>query len=238
MYFKIARNIFNIFIIFMMMQSLLFVETGWGAEYKPGTSENSRTIQIDKIAAVVEEEIITITDIDKAIQFYSFLRKKQETDNEFYNYVLEELINYKAVFLEYKNEIALEEEDYDIVQTSVILKQGSLENLTTLLHSFGMEWADFKVFIKEKVAYEMVLNKLLKVRISVSFNDIEAFYNKEYLPLQEQMGLTPKSLVEMAPQIENHLRKERIREDLSSWLADIRASLKIENKLKEEREPK
>jgi hypothetical protein len=193
-------------------------------------------ILIDRIVAVVNEEIITMIDIDKAVQFYPAFRKTRESEEIFHIRVLEDLINYKVVYLEYYKEFTLQEEDYNEVQTAVIEKLGSLDELMTLLNSFDMEWADFKDFIKEKVIYERVLKEQLQVKITIDFKEIENFYNKEYRPLQEELELQPLSLFEMAPQIENHLRKVHTQEKLADWLKEIRSSYKIENKLLKEQQ--
>jgi hypothetical protein len=198
------------------------------------SSVPSASILIDKIAAVVNDEIITFTDIDKAIQFFPGFRKAQETEEQFYLRVLEDLINYKVVYLEYKSQFTLEDEDYNDVQTAVIEKLGSLDKLMVLLKGYDMQWQDFKDFIKEKVVYEKVLQQQLRVNIIVDFKEIENFYQKQYLPLQKELELEPKSLIEMAPQIENHLRKEHTQEKLAGWLKEIRSSYKIENKLLKE----
>jgi hypothetical protein len=199
-------------------------------------AEVPEPILIDKIVAVVNEEIITMTDIDKAIQFYPAFRKTQESEETFYTRVLEDLINYKVIYLEYQKDFTLKEEDYDEVQTAVIEKLGSLDKLMALLHSYDMEWADFKEFIKEKVIYERVLKEQLQVKITIDFKEIENFYHKEYRPLQEELELQPLSLFEIAPQIENHLRKVQTQEKVAGWLKEIRSSFKIENKLLEEQQ--
>lgn len=193
-------------------------------------------ILIDKIVAVVNDEIITMIDIDKAIRFYPAFRKARESEETFYLQVLEDLINYKVVYLEFHKEFTLKEEDYNVVQTAVIEKLGSLDKLMEILDSFDMEWVDFKEFIKEKVVYERVLKEQLQVNITIDFKEIENFYYKEYRPLQEELELRPLSLFEMAPQIENHLRKVQTREKLSDWLKEIRSSYKIENKLLKEQQ--
>lgn len=209
-------------------------------ENKPLTQLSRNAVQapivIDKIVAVVNDEIITMTDIEKAIRFYPAFRKTQESEEAFYSRELEDLINYKVIYLEFQKDFNLKEEDYDEVQTAVIEKLGSLDKLMTVLNSYDMEWGDFKEFIKEKVVYERVLKEQLQVKITIDFKEIENFYYKEYRPIQEELELKPLSLFEMAPQIENHLRKIRSQEKLADWLKDIRSSFKIENKLLEEQQ--
>jgi len=191
-------------------------------------------ILIDKIAAVVNEEIITQSDIDKAIQFYPILRKKDVSPQDFYISVLQDLINYKVVYLEYKDEYTLHQEDYTEVQTSIINKLGSYNKLMGLLRQFDMQWEDFKDFIKEKVFYQKVLKGIFQIKITIDFKEIEIFYNEQYLPSQESLQLKPKTLIEMAPLIETQLRKDRTDEALAGWLKEITTSYKIENKLLEE----
>jgi hypothetical protein len=188
-------------------------------------------ILIDKIAAVVNEEIITQSDIDKSIQFYPILRKKDVHAQDFYISVLQDLINYKVVYLEYRDEYTLQPEDYTEVQTAIINKLGSYNKLMRLLQQFDMQWEDFKDFIKEKVFYEKVLKKIFQIKVTIDFKEIETFYNEQYLPSQENLQLKPKTLIEMAPLIETQLRKDRTDEALAGWLKEIAASYKIENKL-------
>jgi hypothetical protein len=209
-----------IVILFLLFQTTLFLQPD--------------VILIDKIAAVVNEEIITQSDIDKSIQFYPILRKKDINAQDFYISVLQDLINYKVVYLEYKDEYTLQPEDYTEVQTSIINKLGSYNKLMRLLRQFDMQWEDFKDFIKEKVFYEKVLKKIFQIKVTIDFKEIETFYNEQYLPSQESLQLKPKTLIEMAPLIETQLRKDRTDEALAGWLKEIAASYKIENKLLQE----
>ncbi|HLP46781.1 MAG TPA: hypothetical protein VK469_12570, partial [Candidatus Kapabacteria bacterium] len=41
-------------------------------------------VTIDKIAASVNDEIITWSDIDKAIRFYPYFKKKDQNEHTFY----------------------------------------------------------------------------------------------------------------------------------------------------------
>lgn len=212
----------RIVILSILLQAVLFLQ--------------SDVILIDKIAAVVNKKIITLSDIDKSIQFFPVFRKKNESEQEFYIRVLQDLINYKVICLEYKDDFTLQEEDYTEVQTSVIKKLGSYIKLIRLLQRFDMQWQDFKEFIEEKVVYEKVLKKNFQIKINVDFNEIKTFYNEQYLPSQKSLGLKPKTLIEMAPLIETQLRKDRTDETLAGWLKEISSSYKIENKLSQEQE--
>jgi hypothetical protein len=189
-------------------------------------------ILVDKIVAIVNEEIITIHDIERAIVFYPLLRQNNETEENFYFRVLSDLINFKVISLEFGDEFNLSEEDFEQVQTPILKKAGSMEKLLTVLNNFTMSWSDFQAFIREKVLYEKVLREKFQMEITVPFNEIENFYNSDYVPSQLRLGLAPQSLVEMAPVIEKYIRQLRTDEQLSAWLSDLRANYKIEIKLR------
>lgn len=189
-------------------------------------------ILVDKIAALVNEEIITIHDIERVIIFYPVLRQKNETEENFYFRVLSDLINYKVIYLEFNDEFNLSEEDFEQVQTSILKKAGSLEKLLAVLNNFTMSWSDFQNFIREKVLYEKVLKEKFQMEITVPFNEIENFYNNDYIPSQQRLGLIPQNLVEMAPVIEKYLRQLRTEEQLSTWLNNLRSNYNIEIKLR------
>lgn len=192
----------------------------------------SNAILVDKIAAVVNEEIITIRDIERAITFYPLLRNKNETEENFYFRALSDLINYKVISLEFSDEFNLSEEDFEQTQTPILKKTGSLEKLLAVLNNFTMSWSDFRNFIREKILYEKVLREKFQMEITVPFNEIENFYNNDYFPSQQRLGLAPQTLVEMAPLIEKYLRQLRTEEQLSTWLNDLRSNYKIEIKLR------
>lgn len=189
-------------------------------------------ILVDKIAALVNEEIITVHDIERAIVFFPLLRVDGESEEKFYFRALSDLINHKVIALEYGDEFSLSEEDFETVQTQILQKAGSLEKLLAALDNFAMTWIDFETFIREKVLYEKVLREKFPLELAIPFAEIEEFFNREYLPSQLRLGLEPQSLAEMTPQIEKHLRKLRTEKQLSTWLGDIRTAYKVEIKLR------
>jgi len=189
-------------------------------------------ILVDKIAAIVNDEIITIHDIERAIVFYPTLRQKNETEETYYFRVLSNLINFKVISQEFSDEFNLGEEDFEPVQTPILKKAGSMEKLLAVLNGFTMTWSDFQDFIREKVLYEKVLREKFQMEITIPFSTIENFYNNDYVLSQQRLGLAPQTLVEMAPVIEKYLRQLRTEEQLSAWLNDLRANYKIEIKLR------
>ena len=189
-------------------------------------------VLVDKIAATVNNEIITVHDIERAIAFFPVLRREDEPEEHFFFRVLNELITYKVISIEYGDEFNLGEEDFEVLQTQMLQKAGSLEQLLAVLGQFAMSWSDLEAFIREKVLYEKVLREKFPMELAIPFEEIEEFFQRDYLPSQLQLGLEPRSLAEMAPQIETYLRTLRMEKQQSAWLANIRSAYMVEIKLR------
>jgi len=188
---------------------------------------NSSEILIDRIVAVINNEIITMSDLDLAVKLYPIFRNPNEDDKEYYNRILEELINYKIVFLEYKNEFSITEQEYYNFQTIIIKKIGSYNNLIKILKKYNMNWEDLKEFIKFKIIYDKVIRNKLQLRIYVNYKDIEDFYKNNYLAVQKSLNLKPKSLIEIAPLIEEHIANIKKKKILNEWIKELRKNFKI-----------
>lgn len=189
-------------------------------------------VMVDKIAATVNNEIITVHDIERAIAFFPERRRDDEAEEGFFFRVLGDLITHKVISLEYGDEFNLGEEDFEAVQTQLLQKAGSLEKLLATLELFAMNWGELEQFIREKVLYEKVLREKFPMEMVIPFEEIEEFFQRDYLPSQLQLGLEPRSLAEMAPQIEKYLRTLRMEKQQSAWLGDIRSAYKVEIKLR------
>lgn len=192
-------------------------------------------IVVDKIAAVVNEDIITVSDIDKSLLLYSPVGSSGSDEGDLYLKELNKLINYKVVFLEYKDQFELTEEDFENVQRSIIERYGSLDDTKRILEKFDMDLKDFRLFLTEKILYEKVIEDKFKLGVVIEFSNIEKFYKSDYRPSREKLGIEPKSIIEMTPVIENFLRGKKVRKELSQWLEGIKASYSIKNILSDER---
>ncbi len=206
----------NLFMILLLLSALKL------------PAQESRPVQLDRIEATVNGSLITRQDVLRAMLFFPILQESGQTATEFHRIVLDELIDYKVVSLEFESELNIREEDYENVQLAVIARMGSLNVIYPVLRRLGMSWNDFKAFIRERVIFEKVIAERLQNRAVINFREIESFYRDHYLPLQETLGLVPRSLVEMTAQIESHLAKKKIAAGLQDWLRDLRSAYQIE----------
>lgn len=196
----------------------------------------SRTILVDKVAAVVNDQVIFISDVERAVAFYPFLRSRNESDEAFFRKVLDELVQYQVIMQEYQQEFSLNEDDFEQLQTAILQKVGSMEELRELLKQFEMSWQDFRTFNMPRVLYDKVIREKFPENIIIPFSRIEEYYQKDYVPAQRQFELPVLSLVEMAPVIERYLRLAEKDEKLTEWINGIQASFQVDIRMWRARE--
>ncbi|MEN8222229.1 MAG: hypothetical protein ABFR36_03125 [Acidobacteriota bacterium] len=192
-------------------------------------------IVVDRIAAVVNTEVITLSDIDKSLLFNSPSDNSRKDDSDLYLNELKKLIDHKVVYLEYKDQFQPTDGDFENVQLTIIKRYGSLDNVNSVLKKFDMDLKDLREFLIEKIIYEKVIKDKFLLGVVIESSEIEKFYNEKYLPSQNRLKIEPKSIIEMTPQIEDHLRGNKVKEELAFWIEGLKASYKIENKLSKER---
>jgi len=190
-------------------------------------SANNKEIMIDSISAVVNDTIISFSDIEKAVLLFPILRLSNESEKAFYRQILDELINYRIIYLEYGNDIIINENDYEKVELQIIKKTGSFQKLNVILNRFDMSWKDFRIFIKERVFFDKTIKEKFQLKISISFNEVKRFYIHEYVPTLKKLNIVPKTLIEMTPVIENHLKRIETKKKINTWLKDIRDNYNI-----------
>ncbi len=207
----------------LQAQSPLQADANSAEQTNPGSEE----ILIDKIVAVVEDSIISFSDIEKAVLLYPLLRSHRQSEEAFYRSVLTDLINYRTLYLEFNKDLILNESDYEKIQLQVIEKAGSIQELNGILKRFDMNWDQFRDFIKERVFFDKIIKEKFQFKSSIEFKAVEAFYQHEYVKMQRMLNLVPRSIEEMAPEIENHLRKIETGKKIDSWIRDIKSTYNI-----------
>ena len=191
-------------------------------------SEKKQEI-VDIVLAVVNEEIITLTDV----KIFSIVAKVH--DDQTGNYknglrsYLDQLIDQKLV-LQMTDEYR-EITDADIqrfkskIETSDYRDQ-FYENLSSL----GLIYEDIRVYVEEMLLFERIITQRFNRAAAVSLREIEQYYQEVYIPRQQAEGLNPKPMVDILDEIETAIKKEKIDEQVKEWIAKLREEADIEIK--------
>lgn len=181
---------------------------------------------VDGIAAVVNDQVITLGELKvlAALELYKVNSQENRKDHLFQ--LLENVIDQKVVISLTREKILVTEEEIEAELQDVVKKLGEDEFQKRIDH-FGLGKKDLYPYIMEKVLYQKIISLRFGQAIGVTLKEIESYYETTYIPAQKKMGAEPKPMMEVLDEIESLIRKEKMGKQVSSWLHSLRRQAEV-----------
>jgi len=179
--------------------------------------------------AVVNEQVITLTDLRIVETFGLYDKEVKEKAENPRLLIMERLIGQKLVIHSVREEVYFEKEELDSYLRGIIERMG-FEQVERNLEEFGLNWDDLRTYIKEKIIYEKIISRKISQRIIVSLEEIEDYYRQSYVPSQKEKGLEPKPMMELLNEIESAIRQEKIKTQIEDWIKNLKKKADIQIK--------
>lgn len=186
---------------------------------------------IDRIAAVVNEYVITLSDVKIAASFELFGEETVSQDADFF-VILDWLINQKLVLGLAQESRSIERETVEAAYQSLLHKLGN-EVVKTKLDSFGLKKEDLQVYLVEIILFQGIIEDRFGMAVRVRLREIEDYYRDKYVLIHKD----PKNsellpLMEVLEEIESAIKKEKIKRLVEVWLKNLRREADIQILLK------
>ena len=188
----------------------------------------SKELIIDRVLAFVDNEPITLSDLKIVINFNLYPDIRKTEIKKF----IERMINQKIVRKKVKVNFPIEKELRE-ERKRLIKWFDSEENFYKELSKFDLTWSDLKTYIEEKIYYEKIIKDRFKFISPITLDEIKKYYNEIYVPQQRRKKLYPKSLIEMASEIESMIAYQKREKLISEWLNELKRGENIEIKVKD-----
>ncbi|NIO48920.1 MAG: hypothetical protein GTN73_05715 [Candidatus Aminicenantes bacterium] len=185
---------------------------------------------IDRIVGVVNEQVITLTDLRIVEAFGLYEEDFKEKSGDLRPLILEWLIDQKLVIALAGKEIFAENEELDSFQARIIEKLGN-DQARIRLEEFGLDWQDLRGYILEKIVYQKIISRKFGQRNIVSLKEIEDYYQQNYVPSQREKGLEAQPMVEVLDEIESRIIQEEIKTQIKDWIKNLRKKADIQKLL-------
>ncbi|NIM91938.1 MAG: hypothetical protein GTO17_13445 [Candidatus Aminicenantes bacterium] len=182
--------------------------------------------------ALVDGQVITLTDL-KIVEVFSLYEDElEEKGNRRLFWLLQRMINQKIVVMTTSKDFSVEEEEIETELQKVTEKLGPRE-FQTRLDEFGLGLEDLKDYLREKLLYQNILSRRFGQGVLVSLQEIENHYQQVYIPSQEKKGLRPRPMMEILGEIESAIKQEKIRKQKTDWINSLRKQAEVEIRLDE-----
>ena len=179
---------------------------------------------VDRIVAVVNDEIITLTDVNIIQKFGLFEDLDKQTQ------ILSRLINQKLVIQLASERIMIDKKELEASLSDFVQKTDP-DLAGTALLQFGLDWDDLKSYFREKLLFQKIVSQRFNRGVIVSIEEIERYYEQVYVPSQRGKKLSPQPMIEVLDQIEGELQREKIEDQVQEWIDNLKREANIQIKI-------
>jgi hypothetical protein len=185
----------------------------------------------DRILAVVDEDPILSSDVDRAITLGLVARQEGESDRAFRRRTLELLIE-QSVRLHEVSRFGIEQVPVDAIEAQVEAirsRFGSEEEFRERLAEVGLDLAALSQLVARQLAILVYFEEFLGPRIFVDLEEIRAYYEGTFVPAMEAEGITPPPIEDVREEIREILKQRRLNEAITRRTEELRREADILN---------
>jgi parvulin-like peptidyl-prolyl isomerase len=203
-----------------------------------GAVEGQEMELVDRIVAVVDEDPILESDLDRAIGLGLVEAGAEESEESFRRRVLNQVIEEKLRFHEIDrfgfSEISLSDVDraYGEIKSRFRDEDAFAESLDAL----GITSDELRQLVARQLMVLTYVDERLGARVFVSVEDIQRYYEETLLPELRARGERIPDLDSVREQIRAVLKEQRLNEEITAWTEELRREADIEDYF-DERKP-
>lgn len=193
---------------------------------------------VDRIVAVVNEEAILASDLDRLIGLGLVERQPGESDRDLRRRVLDELIE-QRIRLQEVERFGLAQVPVRQIDEQVAEIRGRFpdeEAFERRLDELGLDREGVRHVVAQQLAVLTYVEERLGARVFVGLEEIRAYYTQRLVPELEAAGLPVPPLEEVREQIRRVLREELLNLEIERWTRELRAQADVIDTL--DREPR
>ena len=184
----------------------------------------------DRIVAIVDEEPILVSEIDRAIALGLKQRQPGENETAFRRRVLNDLIEERLRFQEI-DRFGFEQVPVDAINQQVQKIRAQFPDEAAFqktLQQHGLSLKDLRQLVARQLMVLTYVDEQLGPRVFVSLDDITAYYRNVLTPEMLTQRQTVPPLDEVRDQIRTVLKEQRLNEAIENWTEDLRAEADIQ----------
>ena len=189
---------------------------------------------IDRIAAVVNRDIITLSDLEQEKKFQAANQGKAlapQGSSEQQAQLLQQLIDQDLIRQQIQQFPGIEISDAEVEkQIAAMVKQsGSVQNWQQQLGQLQITPQELKEHVKWQLEVMKFFDHRFRQFVVVHHGEIESYYREKFLPELTAKGIQDQPpLAEVGEKIRAIVTEEKVNLQINDWLKSLRESASIE----------
>ncbi|HVT01740.1 MAG TPA: SurA N-terminal domain-containing protein [Thermoanaerobaculia bacterium] len=185
---------------------------------------------LDRIAAIVEREVITLSELNQVVALRFFARNAGEDEDEFRRRVLDSMIAQALRFRDVER-FGAQDVSKDAVEARFKEITGRFPDQATFgraLIEQELTADEVRALIKRQLQVEAYIQERFSPLIFVSLDEIEKYYRETWSPQRRGRGLAVPPIGESREEIRDLIRSERLGAEIGKWTEQLRARANVD----------
>ncbi|HEY6138056.1 MAG TPA: hypothetical protein VI670_09865 [Thermoanaerobaculia bacterium] len=185
---------------------------------------------IDRIAAVVDRQVITVSEVSQMVQLRFFPRTANTSDDDYRHDVLEALI---AQALRYRDverygAADIPKDSIEARLREIAARFASPAEFAAAMQNAELTEEEVRALVKRQLQVEAYIQERFAPLIFVSNDEIASYYNGPWSAQRRLRGLAVPPLNDVREEIRALLRSDRLQSEVEQWTARLRARANVD----------
>ena len=187
-------------------------------------------VTVDRIAAVLDEQVLTVSEVAQMAEVRFFPRAAGQSDDEYRRAILEALIA-QALRLRDVERFGAPEIKADSIEArlqEIRVRFPSPADFEAALVRAELTLEDVRALIKRQLQVEVYIQERFAPLVSVSNEEIDEYYRGPWLAQRQERGLPAVPLSEVREEIRETLLASRLTGDIERWTNRLRLRANVD----------
>jgi hypothetical protein len=183
----------------------------------------------DQVLAVVDEDPILASDLDRAITLGFYQQRAGEADLEFRKRVLDALIEERLRFHEI-DRFGFEQVPMQAIDEQVAEIRGRFATepaFREALREVGLDPKGLRMLVARQLLVLNYVDERLGARVFVTREEIQEYYQNVLVPEMRRQGQEAPPLDDVREDVRNVLREQKTNQEIETWTEELRREADI-----------
>jgi len=185
---------------------------------------------VDRIAAVVDRQVITVSEINQMLLVRFFARQASTSEDDYRRDVLESLIAQALRFRDVER-FGAEDVPKDSIEARVqeITKRfASPAAFDDAVRPAELSQDELRALVKRQLQVEQYIQERFAPLIFVSNDEIETYYRGPWSQQRRERGMAIPPLNDVREEIRALLKSSRLQQEIDKWTTQLRARANVD----------
>ncbi|HYM61865.1 MAG TPA: hypothetical protein VEZ11_13345 [Thermoanaerobaculia bacterium] len=185
---------------------------------------------VDRIAAVVDEQVITVSEVGQMAGLRFYPRPAKASDDQYRHYVLDELIDQALRFRDVERFGATDiaKEPIDARLREIAARFPSSAAFDAALGRSDMTLDELRTLVRRQLQVEAYIQERFSPTVFIATEEVEAHYRGPWSGRSRAAGLAIPPLSSVDEEIRGELKSAQLAQEVQQWTTELRARADVD----------